>query len=443
MSPRESTQARSARRYTLAVAVAGSLALLAAVAPTIASAQQSPLTEVRVGAGRSDNITRDLDAAAKSATWLEAGLTGDLRWNTTRIESRLSADATYRRYDGSYGDEVVGGANASLRAKILERRFEWVAEDFYAQTQINSFAPDAPQNRQGTNYIATGPDFFLPLGARTRAFANARWAQVSYDTQLLDSTRRSGSVGLERQVSPLTTVRLAYSGTRVEFDDRVLNPDIDGRDVTVGMHREGPRSTLDGEVGHTKIDTRGESKGALLVRLGGVVRFSPMSSLRFGLGREYSDSGEFFRLQQNDIGPVGPLAPGTQSSDPLTSTYGNMTWARGGARMTFSVGADVRRDRRQRDTFLDVNRTGAETAVDYRLSPRTDAGVRLRFTRAQLVETGAVTRDTGVGVSLRWMPAARVRVTLLAERVQGEYGVAGSTFHENRASIVIGYAGRR
>lgn len=443
MSMRASTRARTARGDALVVAAAGALALLAAGVPGEASAQQSPLTEVRVGAGHSDNITRDLDTAAKSASWLEAGLTGDLDWNTTRIESRLSADATYRRYSSSYGDEVVGGANAMVRAKILERRFEWVAEDFYAQTQINSFAPDAPQNRQGTNYLATGPDFFLPLGARTRAFANARWAQVSYDTQLLDSTRRSGSVGLERQVSPATTVRLQYSATRVEFDDAVLNPDIDGRDITVGMHRDGPRSTLDAEVGHTRIETRGESKGAVLARLGGVVRFSQASSLRFGLGREYSDSGEFFRLEQNSVGPVGPLAPGAQSSDPLTSTYGNVTWARGAARTTFRLGVDVRRDRRQRDTFLDVNRTGAEAAVDYRLSPRTDAGVRVRFTRAELIETGAVTRDTGVGVSFRWMPAARVRVSLIAERVQGEYGVAGSTFHENRASIVIGYAGRR
>lgn len=443
MTPRDPTHARTARRDLPAVAVAGSLSLLVTLAPTPVSAQQSPLTEVRVGAGHSDNITRDLDTAAKSASWFEAGLTGDLEWNTTRIESRLSADATYRRYGGSYGDEVVGGANASLRAKILERRFDWVAENFYAQSQINSFAPDAPQNRQGTNYVATGPDFFLPIGARTRAFANARWAQVSYDAQLIDSTRRSASVGLERQISPATTVRLAYSGTRVEFDDRVLSPDIDGRDVTVGMHRESPRSTLDGEVGHTKIDTRGESKGALLARLGGVVRFSPASSLRFGLGREYSDSGEFFRLQQNDIGPVGPLTPGTQSSDPLTSTYGNVTLARGGARMTLRLGVDVRRDRRQRDTFLDVNRTGAEAAADYRLSPRFDVGLRVRLTRAQPVESGTVTRDTGIGASLRWMPAARIRVSLLAERVQGEYGVVGSTFHENRASIVIGYAGRR
>lgn len=409
-----------------------------------AGAQQALPTEIRAGAGHSDNITRNLDSAAISASWGEAGLTTALNEKTPYLEGALAADVTYRKYSQhDFGSEVIGGANGHLAWKLYEDLVKLVVEDVYGQSLIDSFAPNTPQNRMGTNYVAVGPDVAVPLGERTQAYASGRWGRATYDALLIDNERRSVTVGLRRKVTPMTTLRVEVSGSRITFDQPEVNPALDTRQYTVGAHRDTTRSTIDLEVGRTKIKTNGRDDSELLAHATALYHLTPNSTVTFAAGHEYSDSAEFLRLQAADMGPVGPIGPGIVGSDPLRSTYADVGWAHDSGRLMLRLTADWRHDRRQVETALDVNRLGVGTDLTYQFSGRLTGGVHLLYGRDQFVETSTQRHEVDAGINVGWALTSKVFARALYEHVHGIDIIGGATYNENRITVLFGYRPRR
>lgn len=400
--------------------------------------------EVRAGFGYSDNVNRNVKSFAESTNWFEGGLVGGGTWRTPRIEATLSADLAYRGYSReASGDEVVGGANATLGVDLLPKYVRWIVEDTYTQTALDPTSADAPDNRQGTNVLSTGPDLFVPLGARTRAFAKARWEDVRYGEQELDNTRKIGIVGLERRVTALTTLRVQATESRAEYADATLNPDARGREYSAVLLRQAPLSTLELELGRTRIEFRGASDSALLARGRLRLDLSPRSSLTVSASREYAAGGEFIRVQQVGTNYSSPLSPDVQAGDPLERTSGAILWAQEGARLSTRVGVNTERDRRQENTFLDVNRTGIEGSVSMRIGPRLTAGVQARYRRDRYLELDFVNDEGWYGVNLGWDVGRRLRLTATLDRANGEYGASSTRYVENRVFLGFSYGRSR
>lgn len=406
-----------------------------------AAAQEAAPSELRLGAGHSDNITRTLDTDAVSASWLEAGFTGTLSDKTSRFESAVVADVTYRKYSNAdFGQEVIGGGNAHLGVTMFESVLKWVADDVYGQTLINSFAPNAPQNRQGVNFFSTGPDLTVPLGARTELVMNARWGTANYDELLIDNQNRSATLGLQRKISAITTLRIEATGARIDYQGDGINPPIDARQADIGLHRETPLATFDALAGMTEIKTTGSYEHSPLFRFTGLLHISKNTSITMAAGKEYSDSAEFLRLRQLDVGPVGPIGPDAAAADPLHSSYANVAWVSTGSRATTRFIVDWRRERRQVNTFLDVDRSGVGADFDYRLAPRLEGGLRVRFRRDEFIQSSSSNRETAVGFQLAWNAGPRVRATAVYEHTHGTSALGGvAAYDENKISVKFGY----
>ncbi|MGH8262841.1 MAG: hypothetical protein ACRET4_05150, partial [Steroidobacteraceae bacterium] len=353
----------------------------------------------------------------------------------------LATDVTYRHYtSGDFNDEFIGGANANAKFEILGDKFVWVADDIYGQTAVNAFALDTPGNRQSTNFFSTGPQFNFPLGERTRAYVHGTWSSATYEKLLIDNTRTTGTVGLERQASATTKLRLQATASRVKFDDAAVNSPFDVQDYSIGMNRKGARTKLDAEIGITVLHDAGQSNSAALVRVTFERQMSPNSVLTLAAGREYSDSAQFFRLEGLDLGPGQFLGNPIVAADPLKSTYANATLVHTGSRTTMRVTADMRRERRDVNTFLDVNRGGIAVAVDYRISALFDGGIFGRFRRDTFVESDGATRESGFGANLGWRIGSRVRASFLYEHTRGREIEALANVDENRMTLSFAYA---
>src|SRR5215470_17069228 len=182
------------RRCRVCIATALAFMLLSPCAKLHA---QSLSSGVHAGAGFSDNITRAGAGQEVSGEWLDAGLSGQFAKQLGILEADLNSDLSYRRYSThALGNELFGGANGHASVRIFDNAVKWVADEIYGQSAVSSFQANSPANRQGTNFLSTGPDVYIPLGERTRLLLSARYALVHYQTLPLDSKRKTGQAGL-------------------------------------------------------------------------------------------------------------------------------------------------------------------------------------------------------------------------------------------------------
>ena len=119
---------------------------------------------------------------------------------------------------------------------------KWVADDVYGQSSINAYGPNSPQNREGTNYFSTGPDVVVPIAERTALTLNGRYSLATFDGPDFDSSRLSGGIGVERKISPLTTVRLEVTDSHLTFREDAAPPSTFVRppSARIGRGRELP-----------------------------------------------------------------------------------------------------------------------------------------------------------------------------------------------------------
>lgn len=426
---------RGARAGVLGLAVAAGL-----IQQLPASAQDL-LPGLHAGVAYSDNITQTQNSDAIAGSWLEAGFAGHYLEQRPNLEAELTSDVAFRHYDIAQAhNEVVGGATGHVGISLIDNALKWVADDVYGQSSVNAFGVNSPVNRQGTNFFSTGPDLYLPLGERTRAYLKGRYALAYYQTLDLGNKRRTGEVGLERRVSALTTLRLGVSASRIEFNDSQINPPFDVRVASLGAHRETPRSVLDVEVGYTTLKDQGTSLGGTLIKVTASRQLSRASNISLTAGEEYSDSADFFALGLLTQGPTTLVGTAIAAADPLRAKYVYADWTDAGQRLTFGLSASWRSERRVTETDLDVDRIAFTAGVDYILSPRASLGIydRLRDDRFTVVDQTAL--ENSVGVRYIWRFGRRLSLRGTYERSHGNGTAAGIRYDENLVAITLNYS---
>ena len=199
--PRRHSQDRSRLKAVIGVALAlGVLAL-----PDSANAEVN--LSVESVAGYTNNFERRPEGSDEVPVSL--GLTGT--W--TESTRHLSADVE-GRVDGvtylndTIDDEVLGQLDASVIWWAVPERFAWVLDNVYGQITTDPFSPIGPENRQNTNFLSTGPDWYIPVGERSRAYLGGRYASA----RLRDHRRRQRATAGYRRHRPGRVTVIALGG---------------------------------------------------------------------------------------------------------------------------------------------------------------------------------------------------------------------------------------
>ncbi len=114
---------------------------------------------------------------------------------------------------------------------LIPERVTWVLQESFGQAQIDPFTPVTPTNLENINYVATGPDVALRLGATVFLDLSARYARTTYETDPFDSNRMLGSAALGMPLSAQSSVSIDGSFERVLFDNTEVNTDFDRSSV--------------------------------------------------------------------------------------------------------------------------------------------------------------------------------------------------------------------
>lgn len=423
-------------KHSMALAVAG--ILLA----TTAAAQEFSLS-VSVGVTHSDNIGR-VSQNEQSETMPEAGLSLSLQ-REGRLEADLSADLLYRSYsDNVFDDELVGGLDARLIYAFVPDRFSWSVQDNFGQGFIDRQAVETPDNRQNLNYFSTGPNFTIPLGARTSLSISGRWSDVSYEKSDFGNQRLSGTVGLIRGLSDTSSLSVNISTQRVEFDRSPPNSNYDLQSAYLAYEAKGARTQLSLRGGSTALHDFGDTSNGPLLQVSLTREMTARSTLTVDAGTELNDSADTFRRDRGISGVSLGNEDVIASRDPFQQDYATVAWTLEGERTTLRLSAAWRREDHESNLSLNRKRRGAGINLSRRVGPRLTASLSGNYGSEDFDVSGVDFDEWSAGAGIDWNFSQNYSVSLRAERYDGSGDTSTGSglrdYEENRISLRFAYS---
>lgn len=386
--------------------------------------------ELSVGASHSDNINR-VPGAEEEGTIGQVGLLLNHGRESRRLRTSVNANVAYQHYfDGLFDEDVIGGADGALTVAIVPERFEWVVEDSFGQLATDPFAASTPENRENVNVFSTGPDFIQRLGAATSLRLSGRYTTSDYETSAVDSERQSGAVSLVRALSSSSNLSLNATGEKVEYDD-VLDTSYEIYQGFVRYDVRSARTTLAADLGYTILDDGSDTSDGLLLNLSVSRQISTASSVVFGIGTQFSDSGDLFRMTNLDSQNV------VASSDPFESRFASLGWDFQYNRTSFGLAAQVRKEDYENIGSLDRKTTSYSGYFTRQLSRRMDFRMQVQLEEEDFGSLGFEDQELLANASLGWTLGRMTGLRLQYDRFDRDSTDNGTGYTEDRVSLFL------
>jgi hypothetical protein len=422
---------------------------------------------VDVGVGETDNVNL-VGSDKTSQTMAIADADFSLLEQRRLFDVNATGAFSYLDFlQGAYSPELIGRFDGVARYALIPEKLIWVLQDDFGQGQIDPFAPVTPANRENINYLSTGPDLHLRLGALAFMDATARYARTEYQTSPFNSNRLSGSIGMGRALSAGSNISIQVSTERVLFENTLLNTDFSRSSVYGHYELEGSRSEFKADVGATQVDAIGMSQTGPLVKLQLSRKLSEAARLTFSAGRDITDAGSSFSsLQSGALGSIGTVgaigtgsAGGTGPASPIgaagsagtigtvpaavtstnyTVTYGSAAWEYVRNRTTFKLNGQWEKDAYDAEPSLDLSRGTVSVSVERKLTTAMNAQLIGSVYRTDYANANFTETDGLIGAVLTLRVGRSVEVKLRGDHASRV--AQGSTgYTENRVFLTVGY----
>jgi hypothetical protein len=397
---------------------------------------------VDVGIGESDNVTL-VSTDKVSQTIAVADADFDLKQQTRLFDVDAKGNFSYLDYlQNAYGAQLIGRFDGTAKFALIPERVTWVLQESFGQAQIDPFTPVTPTNLENVNYVATGPDVALRLGATVFLDLTARYARTTYETDPFDSNRMMGSAALGLPLSAQSSVSIDASYERVLFDNTEVNTDFDRSSGYGHYEAHGARTDITANLGVTKVDQGSESITGPLARLQLSRQLSSASKLTFTAVRDLTDaSTAFSTLQGGAIGGI-VTAPAVITLTNYTVTYGSLDWQYTRNRTTFDLSGTWEKDSYDGQPLQDLTRDTAQFRVERRLTHAFTAQLLGSLYKTNYENTDFSETDWLAGAALTFREGRGLEIRLRCEHVSRVVSGIGSGYTENRAFLTIGYRPR-
>lgn len=422
-------------------------ALLAGVAPRIGAAQEGRDLGLSVSAGveYSDNIGRT-SVDAQHETVIDAGLAMNVSRDRGALRLALATDLRYRKFlNGRFGNELLGGASARLAYEVIPDRLIWILEDEYGQSFIDPRAVETPQNRQGVNFVTTGPDIRIPIGGITSLAIEGRASQAWYEESSLGSTQYRAALGVVRQLGARNAVSAFASEDRFEYDDLPSGDDFKIRSAYLMFDGRGAKTNLRVMAGNSGLVGPDNDTSGLLLDVALTREFTARSSLSFNAGTDLTEASGAFRRGRSGLDlAVTDDTFRLVSADPLRSTFAILSWSYAGPSRSLDIAMQWRKEEHERRIELDRERLGAEATFTRRLQPSLSMSLYTSYFQDDFSSLQSGFDEWSVGLATDWRVVRAYSLRLRFDRIDGSIDASSAApvlgkFVENRASFRVTY----
>ncbi len=394
---------------------------------------------LRGGVEYTDNVSRT-EVDEQSETVGIAGFSLGLNTDRPRLDAGVNANLEYRKYlDDTFDSEIVGGLDGIASYAFIPERFIWVLTDNFAQIANERSLADTPANRQNVNYLSTGPDITVPVGARSYVRLSGRYSDTYYETSDADHEGLTGSLALARRLSDITEISLNGATTKIEYDDEAFAEyRLDQAFLRWSTVSERTTFILDG--GYNVVEQDDDESGGALARLDVSRAVTARSRLGLSVGTEFATAGQGLRRDQELTGIETGADDAVALSDPFQLNYAYLTWTTDRDRSALSFGLNARSEDHEVQTLEDRDVYGATATVSRQLSRRLDGLLSGSYRHEELVNAGFEFDEWGVTLGLNWLVGERVSLNLRLQHFDGSSEDGTRDYDENRAFLGIVYS---
>lgn len=397
----------------------------------------------------SDNMARR--PVAVSDTVIAPTLAFAYLMQGARGEFEAAGSATYRHYQQErFDDELLQQIGLDGRWVLAPERLSWALQAVVTDQPVNPFGVDAPDNRQRTQVLVTGPTLAVRPSTNVRLLGELRFMDTGAElTPEFDGQRAAAAARLLYQRSPLTALSAEFESVDAQFDRAGVAPDYRRDNAFVRYARMGARGEWNADVGYSQVRfddvvagfARKQSSPLARVRL--AYALSEITRLEADLQRGFGDSVQDLldgapRAADYTL-PIGRavLSDATLSPDLFEETGARLGVSHRSEATYFRVDGRWRRQEYLRATGLDQTIRGfvvsANRQVRATFSLGAQAGVEWR-------RFGAIERrdrDSRVALIANWRTSRRTGLSFELSHGERSSTEAQQVFDDNRALVTF------
>jgi hypothetical protein len=397
----------------------------------------------------SDNMARR--PVAVSETVIEPTLAFAYLKEGSRGELEAAGSASYRRYQqGRFDNETLQQIGLTGRWVLAPERLSWALQSVITDQPVNPFGVDAPDNRQRTQVLVTGPTLAVRPSTNVRLLGELRFMDTGAErTPEFDGQRAAAAARLLYQRSPVSALSAEFESIDAEFDRAGAAPDYRRDNAFLRYSRLGARGDWNADIGYSQVrfdDTfAGFSREESLpmARLRVAHALTDITRLEIDLQRGFGDSVEDLldgAPRADDYAlPIGRTAirDTTLSSDLFEQTGGRLGLSHRSEATYFRIDGRWRRQEYLRATGLDQTIRGfvvsANRQVRATFSLGAQAGVEWR-------RFGAIERrdrDSRIALVANWRTSRRTGLSFELSHGERSSTEAQQVFDDNRALVTF------
>jgi len=396
--------------------------------------------EVRVGAGRSDNVGRT-ETADIEENIAVVGLKFDLRHQSRRVDLNVNADMEFRDYlKDTFDNEIVGGLSADLIFQIAPDIFDWVFENRFGNLQTNPFEANTPVNRQDINIFSTGPDFHVRLGPRTRLELGSRYSSSHFEISDINNAVVDGQLTLLRAISPNRVLSAALVADRIEFENTNINSNYDRQAAYFGFDSENSRSTLAVRVGFNELHDNGEVADGNLYDITWNRDLGASTSLTLRYNQSLTDANDMFGRFQEPGRRFSEVQQSAGVSDPFENKRASVAFEFGRRESLYYMSAAYNDDDYVTVNSFDRNRTEFRVGISRAFGPAWQVNLDGGIQRIDFKETDREDDDWLVRLGLSRQVIQNLRVNIDISRADRSSNVIGASYVENLFFLTFRYS---
>ena len=399
------------------VSIKAAVAAVLALATTAAHADGLEL-DVRLSGGYSDNVYRT-PSGQESSSLYAPGFDISYEENTARLQASAEGSLDYLFYSADgLDDRLVGTFDGFADFGIVPETLVWKFIESYGQGLADGQEFATPENVEGINYFATGPELRLALSQRYFMTANAVYANSWYETSDGDSNQYGAGMSLGRTLSEASTVRLSAQYLKTNYTSDTFAPDYDTWEYFGAYQVQGARTNLDLDLGYRNFDDGTKTQGGMLVRFNLSRVLSAYTTVYVIAGDEYNNAAGQLTGDLSMPGNPGATSGGA-NGQVFVDTYGGVGLRFDRLRTRFG-GSVTYHDENYVDTSInDQHRWDVAAYLQRDFTPKLTGGLDLTYSDWEYTQVDSSNSEFNGSLYLNWRFARTVGATVEWARWSG------------------------
>jgi hypothetical protein len=391
----------------------------------------------------SDNVALTPDD--EEADWgAVAYLGGSLIEDGGPLTYNARGTLTYQRYaNKTFDDTTYFNLNARVNWEQVENRVNWLVDNFFTQSPINSLGKDVPTNIENRNVFSIAPDFAFPYSSGHRFRLQPFFRDYYFEESNTDNQQYGLDAGWSYPLYPTMRVGVDAQLTDVNYKNSDGPSDYTRSSLRGVVSGSRPHSEYSVNFGTSRISRdRGNDQSGFGGAATYQYRFTGFSSVRARVATDLTDSSQTFFDSEVDPG-AGNSNNVQTSGDTFRNNVFTLVYERDDDTFDTRVYAELR-DLDYEETLRDREITDIGADFGYRINAYLSTGLFGSYTRFKETDIGRTDKRYILGGRVDYNFTRELRANASIQYRDRDSTEAAFNYNEFSAlvGVVYGFTGR-